>query len=427
MKYISTRNSTRDYSLSQAMFIGLAPDGGLFVPKKFPDFNYIDFSSDLNYQQLSCNILFPFFSGDPLENKLESLCCDAFNFNVPLRRLDASTYILELFHGLTLSFKDFGARFLAACLNERVGKRTIVMVATSGDTGSAVASAFYKKPNIDVVVLFPRGQISSRQEQQITCWGENIHAFAVEGCFDDCQRLVKSAFRDLKWRKKNRLCTANSINIGRLLPQVCYYAFASLKVFCKQERFANFIVPSGNLGNVTAACWAKKMGFPINKIVIATNANCVISEYLKTGNYQPRASILTLANAMDVGDPSNFERLLNLFPNYDSFRKELSSYSVSDEHIKRTIKEVFEQQGMVVCPHTATGCWVRKYGQEERKGVWVIVATAHPCKFETIIEPIIQEEIPVEPALSKMISKENHFIEIKPSLDLLAKYIEKWR
>ncbi len=422
MKYISTIDNRKHYTLSQAMLEGLAPDGGLFIPETFPKFNASEFSEKLTYSDICYKILKPFFAGDALINKLHELCRLAFNFDVPLKKIDFSTYIMELFHGPTLSFKDFGARFLAACLNELTEKKITIMVATSGDTGSAVAAAFYKKPHIDVIVLFPNGQISKRQQQQMTCWGENVYAFAIDGTFDDCQRMVKSAFSDAEWQKHNHLCTANSINIGRLLPQTCYYAYASLNLFKQQNIEANFIVPSGNLGNVTAAYWAKKMGFPINRILIATNANRVVSDYIETGHYQPRQSIHTLANAMDVGEPSNFERLIKLFSDYSAFKKEVVAYSVSDDQIKQTIKKMFSKYNTIVCPHTATGCWARERVDD---GIWIIAGTAHPCKFETVIEPIIQQKIPIDTALSKMLDRKSKFILIEPKLELITEYLKK--
>lgn len=456
MKFTSTRNANQSYTLSEAMLSGLAPDGGLFIPEIFPQFKVDDFFSDscweslpgsyeeampypdlnidafpIPYPDLCYQVLKPFFQGDTLSDSLETICQTAFNMPAPLVQLEPGVFMLELFHGPTLSFKDFGARFLAACLSTLANKPIRVMVATSGDTGSAVAAAFHQKPNIDVIVLFPYQKISERQQQQITCWRDNIHAFAVNGTFDDCQRLVKSAFFDPHWKTHYTLCTANSINLGRLLPQVCYYAYSSLHIFKTTHKKANFIVPSGNLGNVTAAYWAKKMGFPIQKIHIATNKNRVISDYIETGNYTPRQSIHTLANAMDVGNPSNFERLIALFKDYNDFKKSVMAYSVSDEQIKDSIKDMFIKHGKIVCPHTATACWaltqmnLRSSGNicsatETDQEPWVIVATADPCKFETIVEPIIQQHVPIKPVLSKLLAKESQFTLIEPHLDLIS-------
>lgn len=413
MKYISTLDSTKTFSLSECLLQGLAPDGGLFVPESFPIFNPDDFSTLPSYEKLCEKVLTPFFEGDKLEGHLTSLCQQAFTFDVPLNQLNENTYILELFHGPTLSFKDFGARFLATCLNELAEEKITIMVATSGDTGSAVAAAFHQKPNIDVIVLFPEGKISERQQHQISCWGDNITALAVKGTFDDCQHLTKAAFSDPWWKENTRLCTSNSINIGRLLPQTCYYAYNSLRIYQEQGVKANFVVPSGNLGNVTAAFWAKEMGFPIGSIVIACNANRVVCDYLDTGEYKPQKSIETLANAMDVGKPSNFERLDHLFKDHSTFNKRVTAYSVDDELIKQTIKKQFDEHKLIVCPHTATGCWVR---EQLSDAVWIVVGTAHPCKFESTIEPIIGQAVPIDPALAKLLKKSSHYTIIEPKL-----------
>lgn len=421
MKYVSTRNSTQTFTLSEAMLHGLAPDGGLFVPQVMPKVNFQDFIAITTYPLLCQKILEPFFVDDILAPQLETLCQQAFNFPVPITQLNETTYVLELFHGPTLSFKDFGARFLASCLNARTKKKLTIMVATSGDTGSAVAAAFYKMTNIDVIVLFPENKISAMQQQQITCWDENVRAFAVSGTFDDCQRLVKQAFSDPWWQTHRQLCTANSINIGRLLPQICYYAFASLEFYKQKKNFIKFVVPSGNLGNVTAAFWAKKMGFPIDKIVIATNANKVLPDYLASGNYLPRPSITTLANAMDVGNPSNFERLLYLFPEFSNFKTEVTGYSVSDEEIKQTIKQLFQSLNLTICPHTATAYKVRT---QLSNAPTMIVSTAHPCKFDTVIEPIIQQAILPHPSLKEMMNRKSHYTKIKTDLSSINQFLK---
>ena len=419
MHYITTRNSSKKYTLSQAMLAGLAPDGGLFIPETFPSFDLTQFNNELSYPDFCYHLLKPFFADDLLEGKLEAICHQAFNFPLPTEALEGSTYIMELFHGPTLSFKDFGARFLAGCLNELAENKTTIMVATSGDTGSAVASAFHKMSNIDVIVLFPKGQVSERQQQQITCFGDNVNAFAVEGNFDDCQRMVKAAFTDPDFEHKN-LCTANSINIGRLLPQICYYAYTSLNLSQQQNRKINFVVPSGNFGNVTAAFWAKKIGFPIDKIHIAVNANRVLADYRETGNFNPRPSIQTLANAMDVGNPSNFERLKMLFSSHDEFKKSVEVTSASDNQIKETIKTMHTRHGVIVCPHTATACFAR---EQLKDGPWVIAATADPCKFETIVEPLIDKIVPVTSTLNEMLSKKSQFTVIEASLELITQHL----
>lgn len=414
MKYISTHDNKKEYSLSQAILQGLAPDGSLFIPKSMPTFDINQLIHTTSYPAFCAEILKPFFEGDPLAAYLPKLCQRAFTFDLPLKTLDKNTTILELFHGPTLSFKDFGARFLAECLQElAIDKPITIMVATSGDTGSAVASAFHGKSNIDVIILFPLNKISKRQQHQITCWGDNIKTYAVKSNFDDCQRLVKSAFNDAKCNATLNLCTANSINIGRLLPQLCYYAFTSLHLYQQKKQMPCFIIPSGNLGNITAAFWAKEMGFPIKHIVMATNANLVMSDYLKTGNYEARDSIPTLANAMDVGHPSNFERLNYLFKTHDEFKKNVSLYSISDKQIKKAIQDVFKQYNYIICPHTATAYATR---EQCNRFIWVLVGTADPCKFETIIEPIIHNNVPIKQSLSDILNRPCAFETVEAKL-----------
>lgn len=419
MQYISTRDQTISYALSQAIREGLAPDGGLFVPKHLPAIAMDSLSQDSSYASFCAQVLNPFFEGDPLASELSSFCENAFTFNAPLKPLNDNTSVLELFHGPTLSFKDFGARFLAQCLSSvAVTEKLTILVATSGDTGSAVASAFYQKANIDVIILFPEGQISTRQQHQITCWGENIKAYAIRGSFDDCQQLVKSAFSNTALRQKFNLCTANSINIGRLLPQIGYYAYTSYHFYRQHRIKPNFIVPSGNLGNINAAYWAKMMGFPIQTIVMANNANRVMVDYLESGDYQAQQSIQTLANAMDVGNPSNIERLQYLFNTFDTFSQNVLAYSVSDEMIQQAIQEAYKKYRYILCPHTATGYIARK---QCGASPWIIAGTADPCKFETVIEPIIQEKIPVSPALTQMLDRKTHFETINRDLKSILK------
>jgi len=415
MYFISTRNKDIRKTLSQAIQRGLAEDGGLFIPEYLPKVNLQQFTPDLTYPEFAQKILHIFFLNDPLDEKLLQLCNDVFMFPIPLKKLNNNTFILELFHGPTSSFKDFGARFLAECLNViSEGQKTTIMVATSGDTGSAVASAFYQKLNINVIILYPDKQISERQQHQITCWDNNILALAVDGTFDDCQHLVKNAFQDQWWKEHLHLSSANSINIGRLLPQIIYYAYSSVQFYHRYKIFPGFIVPTGNLGNATAGYWAKIMGFPIREIVLATNANKVIPDYLHTGEYHPRHSIPTLANAMDVGNPSNFERLQYLFNTYDSFKNNVNAISVSDDDIRKIIKDIYQQYKTIICPHTATACFARQQLSEQP---WIVVATADPSKFNNIIEPIIQTKVPIAPQLKDLLNKPMRVLKVGKKLE----------
>lgn len=277
MLYYSTRNPKNKFTLSEAISLGLANDGGLFMPERFPLIDITKLNATQDYASFAETILRDYFLGDELESSLSMICKNALNFPVPLTRVDESTELLELFHGQTLSFKDFGASFLSECLNIlSKNKKITIMVATSGDTGSAVANAFYGKQNVNIVVLFPKGKISKRQEKQITCYDGNVVSLEVNGSFDDCQQIVKESFNDDFWQNKMHISSANSINLGRLLPQLTYYAYTSYHAYIKTGKNSNFIIPTGNLGNATAAYFAKQMGFPIGKIVLATNANRVI-------------------------------------------------------------------------------------------------------------------------------------------------------
>lgn len=419
MKFISTRNQNLQKTLSEAMRCGLADDGGLFMPEQIPQIDLNSFTGELSYPLFAKRVVHAFFKEDPLEPHLSELCQNAFSFPVPLSQLNQNTYLLELFHGPTLSFKDFGARFLAECLNKIFDQgKTTIMVATSGDTGSAVASAFYGKKNIEVLILYPKGLISTRQEQQITCWDQNIRALAVKGSFDDCQALVKSAFNKPYWQ--GSLSSANSINIGRLIPQITYYAYSSMHFYQQHQHMAGYIVPTGNLGNATAGYLAKLMGFPIREIVLATNANQVIPDYLHSGAYRPRPSITTLANAMDVGNPSNFERLRYLFPSFASFKDQVIAFSVNDEEISQTIKTVYEQDKKIICPHTATAYFVRQKLSPEP---WIIAATADPCKFNTVIEPLIGTQVPIPRQLQLLLEKPMHMVEVANDLNAIQELI----
>ena len=426
MQYISTRNSDHSVSLSYAMKTGLAADGGLYIPETFPIIDWEKIPEDMSYSAFAEYCLKPFFKGDDLETHLKMICQNAFSFEVPVKKLDAHNYVLELFHGPTLSFKDFGARFLANSLSLVKSEKIItIIVATSGDTGSAVAAAFHHQPNIRVVVMFPEGKISQRQEKQITCWGDNVLAISVKGVFDDCQALVKAAFSNSWWSQRTHLNTSNSINIGRLLPQVTYYAYTSWQYYLQHKKAISYIVPTGNIGNVCAAFWAKKIGFPINNIVLSQNENNTVGEYLAKGEYKPKDSIETLANAMDVGKPSNLERLLNLFPEFEDFKNNVTAVKVSDKQIAKTILEVYQKYGEEICPHTATAFYAREqlgYTVED----YIMVATAHPAKFESVIEPILNKEIPATEQLQSLLSRPQKKTDILPDMEALCRVYDNY-
>jgi threonine synthase len=296
------------------------------------------------------------------------------------------------------------------------------LVATSGDTGGAVAAAFHRRPWVRVVILYPKGLVSGRQEQQLTCWGDNVSSLRIAGTFDDCQRLVKEAFGDAALSKRHRFSSANSINIGRLLPQMVYYAASSLEVQGRTGAKASYIIPAGNLGNSFAAVWARELGFPIARIVLAHNINRTVPDFLRTGVWQPRPSIPTLASAMDVGNPSNMERIRALYPDLAVLREHLSADSVDDATIRRRIGEDFMHYGREWCPHTATAAEVysRLSAAERRDHPWVLVATAHPAKFNDIVEPIIGKPVQIPPSLDRLLKLPQHVVDLPPTLEALA-------
>ncbi len=423
MLFASTRNGSLRASLSEALRRGLAPDGGLYVPERFPALTPKDFDGATTLAEVGSRLLAPFFAGDRLESELPAVSAEAFDFPVsvrPLQRAKQPLSVLELFHGPTAAFKDFGARFLAACLARQPhepGRPLSILVATSGDTGGAVAAAFHRRPWARVVVLFPEGLVSPRQQQQLTCWGGNVRALAVRGTFDECQRIVKEAFADPALRKRFELSSANSINIGRLLPQAAYYALASLQVWQEEGQAPSFVVPSGNLGNVLACLWARRMGLPIGEIRLAHNANRTVPEFLESGDWRPRPSVSTLASAMDVGNPSNMERLRALHPDWRTLAAEIRAQTVSDEDIRHRIRTDYAELGETWCPHTATAAEVyRRLPPEERERRWILVATAHPAKFNEIVEPLIGGPVPVPPALAELLELPSVYEDIAPDL-----------
>ncbi len=419
MKYLSTRNPNHLVSLSEALRDGLAPDGGLYVPQHLPQIDGEKFVGRSHIRFIAEDLLEPFFAEDPLYAELGDICQETFSFDIPLRDLERDTALLELFHGPTAAFKDVGAGFLASCfsrLNKDAKEPLTVMVATSGDTGGAVAAAFHGKPNVNVVVLYPKGKVSPRQEKQLTCWDGNVRTFGVRGVFDDCQRMVKEAFADSWWRDEMNLTSANSINIGRLLPQMTYYAASAVWYRRRHGVEPNFIVPSGNLGNALACLYARECGLPIGEVVLAVNENMPVVHYLETGEYKGFDTVETLANAMDVGDPSNMERMRLLWPQVDTLREKISAYQVDDETIRQKIKTGLDDWGQIWDPHTACAIAAREQIDSPH---WIIVATAHPAKFETVVEPLIEREVTVPDQLAELLDRPDYSSEIEPSLDAL--------
>jgi len=428
--FVSSRGGVAPATFSQALLQGLAGDGGLYVPSRWPMLTPVDFKDAQSLPQVAAPLITGFIEGDALAPQLPGIVTEAFDFPAPRVALsdDERLSVLELFHGPTAAFKDFGARFLAAALSRlhrEAGRPLTILVATSGDTGGAVAAAFHARPGIEVVVLFPKGLVSPTQERQLTCWGGNVRALAVRGTFDDCQRLVKEAFRDEALQRRSQLSSANSINLGRLLPQSVYYAATSLEVWRRHGEPASFIVPSGNLGNAVACLWARAAGLPIAEVVLAHNANRAVPDYLTSGHWEPRPSVATLASAMDVGNPSNMERLLALFPGLDALRGAVSACSVSDAQIRARIRSGYERYGQIWCPHTAAAAeaWKRLPAARREAGRWVLVSTAHPAKFREIVEPLIGRTVTVPASLAELFARPTRCTDIDATLDALREQL----
>lgn len=402
MKYYSTNRQAADASLEEAVVKGLASDKGLFMPyeiKPLPA-SFYDEIDRLSFQEIACRVAGAFFGDDIPADTLDRIVCDTLSFDVPAVKVKENIYSLELFHGPTLAFKDVGARFMARLLGyfiRKEGKKQVnVLVATSGDTGSAVANGFLGVDGIHVYVLYPKGKVSEIQEKQFTTLGQNITAIEVDGTFDDCQALVKNAFMDKELNAHMQLTSANSINVARFLPQAFYYfyAYAQLKKLGTADNLV-VCVPSGNFGNITAGLFGKRMGLPVSRFIAANNRNDIFYQYLKTGQYNPRPSVSTIANAMDVGDPSNFARILDLYHgSHEAICAEISGATYTDEQIRETVREVYDETGYLLDPHGA--CGYRALSEGLKPGeTGVFLETAHPAKFLQTVEDIIGTEVEI--------------------------------
>src|SRR6056297_526185 len=426
MKFTSTRDPKLESGITEALEAGLAPDGGLYVPTALPRFDAGAFQPHISLPECATEVLAPFFDGSALAERLGAICRDALDLPLPIEPLattdrDDPAWMMELFHGPTAAFKDFAARFLARSLgalrSESSPPRT-VLVATSGDTGAAVAAAFHRQPGFRVVILYPDGRVSGRQAHQLGAFGDNVQAFRVEGSFDDCQRLAKQALGNPAMVERHGLTSANSISIGRLLPQISYYALAAARLAASGP--LDVVVPTGNLGNALACILARDMGFPIRRVYLATNANRTLPDYFSGADYRGRAGLRTLANAMDVGDPSNFERLAWFYRDTNPRDAGIHAQSIDDNAIKACIRREYEVHGRIVCPHTACALeLLSRLRAEGHRQPTLIAATAHPAKFETVIEPIIGRRIPLPPALDDLLKRPSHAEPLAPGLDAL--------
>ncbi len=423
MKYYSTNNKNNIVSFKEAVIKGIPEDGGLFMPSeigKLPE-HFFENISNYSFKDISFLAADNLFNSDIPKSELEKIINSTITFDAPLVSLNNQLNILELFHGPTLAFKDFGARFMAntlSYLNKSSNKEITILVATSGDTGSAVANGFYDVDGVNVILLYPSNKVSKIQEQQLTTLDKNITALEILGTFDDCQRLVKKAFLDKDITSIKKISSANSINLARLLPQSFYYfnAYAQLKDKSLQTLIS---VPSGNFGNLTAGLIAKRMGLPVNKFIAATNSNDIFPKYLETSEYHPRPSIKTISNAMDVGDPSNFKRILDLY-NHDhqKIKNDIYSKSFSDEETISAMKEVHSNYNYIIDPHGAVGyialkSYIEEYKLNSFSGI--ILETAHPGKFADVVEKSINKEIEIPDRLKKCLTKEKHSIKLSSS------------
>ncbi len=407
MKYFSTKNKIVEYSLADAVLLSLPPDNGLFMPEKIPTLSpgFIKNINDYSLPEIAFEISKAFIGDDIPEKILREICEEAFNFPVELVNTEKNTFVCELFHGPTLAFKDFGARFMSrvmSYLNRIHTTPLTILVATSGDTGGAVADGFYNVEGIQVYILYPSGGVSDLQEKQLTTYGKNIHAIEVKGTFDDCQALVKKAFLDDELNKYYRLASANSINIARLIPQTVYYFEAYKKLSNKNN--VVFVVPSGNFGNLTAGLMARRMGLPIHHFVAATNSNDIVPHYLDKGEYLPRASKSTISNAMDVGNPSNFGRMSEMYGNsWTDMKSAIDGYSFSDEQTKAMMVHVYEKFNYTLDPHGAVAYlgWLA-YSKEHPDLQGIILETAHPAKFIDSVESVLKTRIKVPEELEKL-------------------------
>ena len=429
MRYYSTRDreKKRFYSLREAAFMGLAPDGGLFMPESIPqiDVDKLLELSDEGFIPVAQYVAGLLFADEVEKEKLDRAVADALDFPVPLVEIGSGVYTLELFHGPTFAFKDVGARFMGRMMSllREGDERLTILTATSGDTGSAVAGGFYGVEGIDVVVLYPDGKVSDLQERQMTTLGGNIHPLRVRGDFDDCQRVVKEIFAHDEFRGSYNVTSANSINILRWLPQSFYYFYAWC-MWYKNVGVKNpmVVTPSGNYGNIASGMLARRMGLPINGFVAASNANDIIPYYLSTGEYLPRHSQQTIANAMDVGTPSNYERILDLY-DYDEtlLREDVKGYSCSDEQIKDAIREIYSMYGYVSDPHSAVGYLAAK--EYEVEGFYL--STAHCAKFSEVINEALGFEPEIPAGLAKFLGREKVFTPIDATRDAVEDFVKK--
>ena len=431
MKYYSTNGKAPLASLEKAVVKGLAEDRGLYMPeqiKSLPD-EFFDNIENLSFHDIAFRVAQAFFGEDVPENDLRRIVCDTLAFDVPAVKVTDNIYSLELFHGPTLAFKDVGARFMARMLQHFLSSgsgEVNVLVATSGDTGSAVANGFLGVEGIKVYVLYPKGKVSPIQECQFTTLGRNITAIEVDGVFDDCQALVKNAFMDKELNSRMKLTSANSINVARFLPQSFYYfyAYAQMKKLGLADNLV-VCVPSGNFGNICSALFGKKMGLPIKRFIAANNSNDIFYKYLQTGKYEPKASVQTIANAMDVGDPSNFARIYDLYgKSHDAIVADISGATYSDSQIADAMRECYADNGYVCDPHGACGYQALKEGLQPGE-TGIFLETAHPAKFKSVVDGILHTDIEIPQKLQAFMKGTKQSVSLPNDYEAFRQLLER--
>jgi len=431
MKLYSTNKQVAEVNLEEAVFKGLPDDNGLYMPISIPTLpaSFFDNIDKLSFQEIALEVCKTLIGEDVEEQALEKIVHDVLSFDAPVIEVESQISVLELFHGPSFAFKDFGARFMArlmAYFLEKEQKEINILVATSGDTGSAVAQGFFGMPGIKVTILYPSGKVSDIQEKQLTTLGNNITALEVNGTFDDCQRLVKEAFLDTDLRSKMNLSSANSINISRLIPQSFYYFYAYAQLKKQGKLPVIFATPSGNFGNLCGGLIAKRMGLPIEKFVAATNANDIVPAYLASGIFTPKPSVQTISNAMDVGNPSNFARLMALYNNdLSSIQTEISGKKYTDQETAKAIESVYKNTGYILDPHGAVAyLGLKDYLSESgSKAHGVFLATAHPAKFIEVVEDVIKTKVELPKALQDAVNREKKSIPLDPKLENLKAFL----
>ena len=429
MQFYSTNNQSPKVDFKQATISGQAPDKGLYFPEQIPVFpkDLIENINSYSNEEIAYQVIKPYTATSIPEAELRRIVSETINFDIPLVKVTDAIFSLELYHGPTLAFKDIGARFMSRCLGyfvKGLSKKVTVLVATSGDTGGAVANGFYDVDGVEVVILYPSGKVSSVQEKQLTTLGKNIHALEVNGSFDDCQQMVKQVFTNEELNKKLFLTSANSINVARWLPQQFYYLFA-YKQWAQQNNPPVISVPSGNFGNICAGILAHVSGMPVKHFIAACNANDIVPTFMQTEKYQPKKAVATISNAMDVGNPSNFIRILEIFNHqFADLKNILNSCSITDDETRRTIKNVYQTQGYLLDPHGAVG-WLalEQYLKNNPAEKGIVLETAHPVKFYDVVEPLIGEKVSIPVTVEQQLLLQKKSTKIEAETDLLKEFL----